>query len=70
MADPRVSADLQAKLGKELRRIFTDVQEEPIPKRFLDLLPPDDTPPAGAPMRARISRYEICNVRAMPLLRA
>src|SRR5207253_2805783 len=45
---------LQARVAKQLREIAADIAAEPIPQRFLDLLPPDRPPPAGAPMRARI----------------
>ena len=42
----RLDERLQAKLGKQLRAIFSDIASEPCP--FEHLLPPD-RPPPGAP---------------------
>jgi hypothetical protein len=45
MPRDRLGDNLQAKLGRELRAIFSDIASEPSP---FDHLPPD-RPPPGAP---------------------
>jgi len=40
---------LQQKLGRELREIFSDVADEPVPERFQGYLDDDPPPFSGAP---------------------
>jgi hypothetical protein len=63
--------ELQARLGKQLREVYADIEAEPIPERFARLLepPPDRPRPAGAARQVRLD-IEFCNLRAKPLLRA
>ena len=49
MSRDRLSESLQAKLGKELRAIFSDIASEPC--SFDHLLPPDRPPPGAAGLR-------------------
>ena len=44
---------LQQRLGKKLRKIFSDVGSEPLPPRFAELLGDDDPTPFGGANGAR-----------------
>jgi hypothetical protein len=44
---------LQQRLGKKLRKIFSDVGAEPLPPRFAKLLGDDDPTPFGGANGAR-----------------
>jgi hypothetical protein len=75
--DPKIEPpyegdDFQARIGKDLRKIFADLAAVPIPSRFEHLLepPPDDPPPAGAPMRACVDNWKTCDLRRKHLLGA
>ena len=56
---------LQQRLGKKLRKIFSDVATEPLPPRLAALLDPDDPPPFGGASGARRVRIEKCEVDAI-----
>ena len=50
----KLGKKLQQRLGKKLRRIFSDVGAEPLPPRFVELLGDDDPTPFGGANGARL----------------